>query len=223
VRAFALIHRPSDLAAVRAATKLGETTAVAALPALASASQLLGRARALEAVRAIRLWDDALDATDYLGVAIALAGVVRTLAPDPASLASTVIFCGEGGRGVVGPALAERLQLPHLGGVLGVSAVDDRLIVRRRDGAVVRLYAGSAPAVLCVVDPGPAGDEPSAPDDSEQWTLERCGLTPAEVSYRRRFRPRASAGPAAAPRKFADAHALAARLRGDGFVGHGEG
>ncbi|HZS37549.1 MAG TPA: hypothetical protein VFF06_12020 [Polyangia bacterium] len=233
MRGLALIRRPADLVAVRASVALGETSALAVLPAGDAADELLGQACAAGAVRAVRLWDDALESTDYLGVAIALAAATRALAGDLAS-PPAVVWCGERGRGAVGPALAERLQLPHLGAVLGASSVEgseDRLVVRRRSGTVVRLYAGSAPAVLCVAEArvsverpekDPAREPAEKPArEIEVWNLERAGLNPAELSYRRRFRPYPEGGPTRAPLKFADARELAARLRADGLIGGG--
>jgi hypothetical protein len=215
-RVFALVSRAEDGCVVRAAAMLGATTVVSIAPPDRDA--VLRGARAVGASRVVRLWDPALEATDYLGVAYALAATVRALAGDLAA-EPTVILCGGRGRGAVGPAVAERLSLPHLGEVVSATAVEGRVVVKRRDAGVVRLYSGVPPMVLCV-----AGVERLASVDGDgvdEWTLAQSGLTPTELSYRRRFKPHAAPGPHAAPRRFADARALAERLRADGLLVHG--
>jgi electron transfer flavoprotein alpha/beta subunit len=223
VRAVALVHQPEDLALVRLATGLGETLVVSVAAPSEAIEQLLQQARTAGAVRTVRLWDDAMQATDYLGVAFTLAATVRAVLGDLAAR-PTVVLCGDGGRGAVGPAVAERLGLPHLGEVVGASMMDDRVVARRRSGTVVRLYAGKPPSVLCVAaaptesPAAEAGGWTSAVGETEVWTLGQAGLTGAELSYRKRFKPHPSLGPVGAPRLFADVAQLAARLQADGLL-----
>jgi electron transfer flavoprotein alpha/beta subunit len=219
MRAIALVHRAADRAAVRVALTLGETTLVAVAPPSAECETLLAAGRAQGAVRAIRLWDPSLESTDYLGTALTLASTVKALGEltAAASAVPTVIVCGDRGDGAVGPAVAERLSLPHLGRVLGATVDNGKVIARRRTSTGVRLYAGTPPVVLCVVDDaGPPLEKGSGAIDV--WSLADAGLTQAELSYRRRFLPQQGNGPEGRPRLFADAAALAARLRADGVV-----
>jgi len=226
MRTVVLLHAVEDLAALRLGATLAETTVVAVAPAGDAAEALLSRARDDGAARTVRLWDESLAATDYLGVAYALSAMVRTAVGDLAAQ-PTVILCGDRGRGAVGAAVAERLQVPHLSDVIGAQLVDGRVVARRRAGAVVRLYAARPPVVLCVSATAGALPKPeaagwtAAAGSTEDWTLEKVGLTPAELSYRKRFRPHPSPGPNATPRVFADVPSLLERLRSDGLLGSG--
>jgi len=234
-RAIALVRNAADLVAARVAVGLGDTTVIALAPDSPAIEELLGETRTLGATRCVRLWDEALASTDYLGVAIALAGTIRSVCGELASTA-TVIVCGDQGRGAVGPALAERLGLPHLGAVIGAELVDGRLVARRREGEVVRLYAAKPPVVVhvsAVVAPSKeaasaaeAAGWTEAVTTTEVWDLAKAGVPAHELAYRRRYRtehPTTEGGapaPAARPRLFSSAAALAARLRDDGLCGN---
>jgi electron transfer flavoprotein alpha/beta subunit len=214
MRTVALVDAP-DAAVVRAALALGETLVATIAPDGSEAAALVARARAAGAVRAVRLWDEALAAADYLGLATALAATARTLAGE---LGDTVILCGDRGRGAIGPAVAERLALPHLGRVIAVELDGARLVVRRLAAARAQRFAATPPVVLCMavaVDER-ALEGPEAAVDA--WTLGDVGLTPAEVAYRRRFRPELAAGPTHAPLRFDSPAALVERLRADGLL-----
>jgi electron transfer flavoprotein alpha/beta subunit len=230
MRVIALVHRPEDLAAVRIAIPLGETTVLAAAKEGEATESLLENARLAGAIRTIRLWDPSLEFIDYFGMACALAAAVRTLAattPDEAP----VIVCGDSGRGAVGPALAERLSVPHLSSVIAARKMDDRVVASRHTGSLVRLYAAQPPLLLCAAaapglsDPESAGWT-AATASTEGWSLANVGLTATELSYRRRYRPRplsgSTAGPLSTPHRFADIASLLARLRQDGLVPGGE-
>jgi electron transfer flavoprotein beta subunit len=219
MRVFALARSSADAAVVHAAVALGETTVVMAAPDEADAHALLGAALADGAQQAIRLWDAALDATDYLGVAYTLAAAVRAAAGELASRA-TVLLCGDGGACGVAAAVAERLGLPHLAQVLSVEERDGKLLARRAVGGRLRLYAAEPPALVCLAGgaalPLPAA---SAPTEAVQsWTLSKIGLSPEELGYRRRFRPQPAPGPSPRALEFNDARALAERLRADGLL-----
>jgi electron transfer flavoprotein beta subunit len=211
MRTVALLRRASDLAAARLAVRLGDAVALAVAPEGDEVQKLLAGSGAR---RALRLWDEALEGVDYLGVALALAGAVRALGD------VNVVVCGDAGTGAVGPALAERLGWPHLGRVLDAWVETDKLFARRRATTGLRKLAAAPPAVLCVADDGPA--EPSgeiAPSTTiENWTLADAKLTAAELSYRRSFRPQPGEGPKRAPLRFADVASLYQRLRDDGLV-----
>jgi electron transfer flavoprotein beta subunit len=207
MRTVALLRRASDLAAARLAVRLGDAVALAVAPEGDEVQKLLAGSGAR---RALRLWDEALEGADYLGVALALAGAVRALGD------VSVVVCGDAGTGAVGPALAERLGWPHLGRVLDSWVEDDKLFARRRATTGLRKLAAVPPAVLCIADEAPV--EPSGEVAVEPWTLADAKLTAAELSYRRSFRPQPAEGPKRAPLRFGDAVSLYQRLRDDGLV-----
>ena len=218
VRVAALVHRADDLSTVRLGVQLGETTAIALAPPGDVSEEVMRASRAVGAARTVRVWDDAIVSTDYLGIAFTLAATVRTLMGD-LTQGQAVILCGDGGLGAVGPALAERLGVPHLGHVFAVGRGEGRVIVRRGAGAEMRAYAGTPPVVLCVTPDGKPTPADGGTGTTEVWTLEQAGIAAAEVAYRKRFRARPEPGPTAKPRVFDDARALAARLLADGLVG----
>ena len=219
-RAIALVHRADELPLVKLGTTLGETTVLCVAPPGEQIESVLAEARKLGAARTVRLWDDVVESTDYLGLGYTLAAMVKTVLGGDMTADPAVILCGDAGRAAVGPALAERLGIPHLGDVVGASMMEARVVARRRSGAVVRLYASRPPVVLCVssYDP-PAGDKPQ-PDKgtTEAWALGQAGLTAAELAYRKRFKPQPSEGPAQAAKVFADVAQLVERLRADGVL-----
>jgi electron transfer flavoprotein alpha/beta subunit len=223
-RAIALIHRSSELPLVRLGVSLGETIAIAVAPPGEAIESVLVEARKAGAARTVRLWDDAVDSTDYLGVAYTLAAAVRTVLGGDLTANPAVILCGDEGRAAVGPAVAERLAVPHLGDVLGASMMDARVVARRRSGSLIRLYAARPPVVLCVsvadATTANAGAPPAgAAGSTEEWTLTQAGLTGAELAYRKRFRPQPSPGPTPSARVFSDVAELIERLRADGVLG----
>jgi electron transfer flavoprotein alpha subunit len=204
MRVLALTRRGG---AVPTAIALGETTAVALVPP--EEEGVLAAARAAGAIRAVALWAPELADTDYLGLAQVLAAVARHLGFD-------LIVAGEGARGAVGPAVAERLALPHLSGVADAVLDEGQTIVRRRAGERIWRYRATPPALLCVSGP-PLPPESGA--SVERIDLATVGIVPAELAWRKRFRPRPAPGPESQPRRFPDAATLAARLIADGLVG----
>ena len=225
-RAIVLVRRAADVALVRAATALGETIAIA-VGAEGETLPVLAAARAAGAGRALRLWDPGLETTDYLGVAYTLAAAVKTIG-DPTAT-PTVILAGDRGRGVVGPAVAERLGVPLLGQVLTVALDDGKLVAKRRGREVVRSYAAALPALACVIvdgataAPGSAADAAATSDGIESWTLSNVGLSAAELSYRKHFATRPAVGPMRVPRRFDDVGALVKQLRAEGLLRGGKG
>jgi len=101
----------------------GRVTAVTA--GAGKAVDALRRAIAMGADRAIMVDDAALIGADGVGIASALAAVLRA---EPADL----VLCGKASldheAGVVGPALAELLDVPHLSGVVRLE-VDGKAVV----------------------------------------------------------------------------------------------
>src|SRR5438309_2048621 len=130
MKVAALLDR-ADEGPLRCALRLGCTVAVRIGPP--EEDELLVRALRAGAARAVRLWDPVLQEVDYLGLAQVLARLLQRLD-------CSLIVAGDDGRGAVGPALAERLSLPHLCAVLDAEVVkaeesEERLLlVRRRTG-----------------------------------------------------------------------------------------
>jgi electron transfer flavoprotein alpha/beta subunit len=168
-----------DDAALRLGLALGPVTALRAGPPEDDA--LLQRALRAGATRAVRLWDPVLAETDYLGLATALAAAAR-------SLGRRLVIAGDGAEGAVGPALADRLDLPHLSGVLGAAwhtpeggaEGDRRLEVERRTTAGRQRLRGPAEAVLCVA----AGAAPAGIADgaAEATAGAAAGAAPAGIA-----------------------------------------
>jgi electron transfer flavoprotein alpha/beta subunit len=236
-RVFALVDGPGDLDVVRHAVALGDTTVVTAAEG-PLAEAVLADALALGARAAVRVWDEVLARADFLGVAQALAATVRQHMgePSPAAPAPTetaapgatatptaavIVIAGDRGRAAVGPAVAERLSLPHLGQVMRISLRDGRVVVRRRAGGIVHLFAARPPILLCTV--GSPTDAPPAPAASapaaiQSLTLADVGLSATELSHRRRFRPQPGAAPEARPRVVPSIETLVARLDDEGLL-----
>src|SRR5256885_2134004 len=84
----------------------------------------------------------------------------------------------------------------------------------RGEGA---LCAPPRALVGVIVDPTAAFAVGDA-GEIESWALTKVGLSGAELSYRKHFRPQPIKGPIPTPRQFGDAAALAKRLRADGLV-----
>jgi electron transfer flavoprotein beta subunit len=97
--------------------------------------------------RATRIDDRGVRRIDYLATA-------RVLSLALARPAASLILCGadsgDGHGGAVGPALAQWLELPHLGGVVDARPSGDRLEVVRRQGGELHRYQVPLPVVLCV-------------------------------------------------------------------------
>ena len=156
---------------MRAATALGETTAIA-VGAEADVAPVLAAAGAAGARRLVQLWVPGLATTDYWR-RLPLAAALRTLA-DPTTT-PTVILAGDCGRGVVGPAVAERLGVPLLGQVLSVALDDGKLVAKRRGREVVRSYAAALPALACLIVDGDGGGDAAAKGERAARLPSRSG------------------------------------------------
>jgi electron transfer flavoprotein alpha/beta subunit len=218
---IALLEDERDLALLPIASALGETTAltVAAQGGRARAEATLARAMHAGAKAAVILVDPILENVDYLAIAHVLACAVRHLC-DAKPDAPIVLFAGDRGRGAVGPAVAERLSMPHLGAVVGVEARDASLRVTRRHGPTLRSYSGAPPVLLaCALPtaaaPSPAVDAPAAAILS--LDLATLKITTPELQYRRHFRPAAGVGPSPRPHVVSNVEMLSQRLVRDGL------
>lgn len=220
MRVAALLSTRHD-AALRLALRLGEVIALRAGPR--EEEPLLRGALALGAARAVRLWHPVLGATDYLGLAIALAAAA-------AHLDCRLLLAGDHGSGAVGPAVAERLGLPHLCGVIGAAweeggqGNDARLLVERRTTWGRQRLRGPAEAVLCVAAGPPAQvGRGAAGAPIEVLALEDVGLGQVDLDHRRHLLPEpgAAAVMRPTPRLFPGVDALLTRLRQDGVLPQG--
>jgi len=115
-----------------------------------------GPARAVEALRAglamgadqaVHIQDPALDLTDHLRVARALAAAIGPLGPD-------LVLCGklatDDNASVVGPALAEYLGLPQATAVTTLELGEGRATAHRELEGAVEILELSLPAVVTV-------------------------------------------------------------------------
>ncbi len=194
---------------------LGQVSAVALVPEDQEAA--LGAARAAGALRAVAVWDEALRETDYYGAAQALACVARRLSAE-------VVVCDDSHGGLLAPALADRLGVPHLCGVVAAELRDGKVVASRPAGGRLLLMAASPPLVLGVVTAAaaPAAGRGEASGEVDRLGLARIGVAPAELRWRRRFAPSRleAAEPPQPPRplRFPDARSLVERLRAEGLL-----
>lgn len=125
----------------------GTVTLVSAGPE--RAKEALRTGLAMGADEAILVTDSALDGVDHLGLARVLAAVIKTLSPD-------VILCGklstDDNVAVVGPALAEYLDLPQATAIarLDADATGSGAEVHREVEGGVEVLQVAFPAVLTV-------------------------------------------------------------------------
>ncbi len=237
LRVAVLLDREDDTAlsvALALSRSVGaELVAIRAGGDVAAADEAaLSRALLLGAGRAVRLADAILVQLDYLGLATALACTLRTLE-------CRLIVAGDRGQGAVGPAVAERLDLPHLCGVMSArllpaEAPENPLWVERRLTDQVQHLSGPAQAVLCVTQrsllAAPPKTDPSSEGQGQgqaqgqgtllTWKLDDVGLSAAVLVHRRRLRVAEGVEPVSHPRPrcFDSAAALVARLRQDGLL-----
>ena len=218
-----LCKRTADVALVRAAAPLGGEIVAVAVGAEGEVLSVLAGARTAGATRLVRLWDPGLETTDYLGVAYTLAAAIRAIG-DPTS-SPTVIVAGDRGRGVVGPAVAERLGMPLLGQVVSLALDGDKLVAKRRGRDVVRSYAAALPALVCMLADSDAStshlDMASASDagDVEQLDAVEGRAERGRAELSQAFRDQGSQGADAEAAQVRRRGALAAQLRAEGLVG----
>jgi electron transfer flavoprotein alpha subunit len=218
----ALLEDERDLRLLPIASALGDTTVltVAAPGGRARAEATLAHAMHAGAQAAVILVDPILENVDYLAVAHVLACAVRHIC-DSKPDASLVLFAGDRGRGAVGPAVAERLSMPHLGAVVAVEARDASLCVTRRHGATLRSYSGTPPVLLAcalpAIAPNSLVDSPATTATMLSLDLETLKITTPELQYRRHFRPAAGVGPSPRPHLVSNVEMLSERLMRDGL------
>ncbi|MGE0478925.1 MAG: electron transfer flavoprotein subunit beta [Phycisphaerae bacterium] len=149
-----LVVNPFDEFAIELAVRLRESrsdvagiTAVAAGPP--SAAEALRTALAIGADDAIHLQDAAFEKLDELQVASVIAAAVGSVGYDLVLAGKQEIDLDSG---QIGPALAEFLDLPHVGAVttLDVAADGKSLTARRRVEGAEEVAKSSLPCVLTI-------------------------------------------------------------------------
>jgi len=129
---FVQVLNPADACAVEASVRLrdqvGGTIMVLTLGPK-DAEGALRAALAIGANSALRLWDSKAEAWGPFTVATALAGYLRSETPSP-----DLVLCGDSSSdwssGIVGPALAEQLDLPQVTSVTQLSLREENEILR---------------------------------------------------------------------------------------------
>ncbi len=206
----------------------GELIVVAAGPP-ESEEPILRQLLAAGAKRALRVWDPALAAVDYHGVARVLAAAVKRYGFD-------LVLAGDRSddeaQGAVGPAVAEALGVPHLTAALDLRIEDGAAHVTRRDAGAVRtlkLPLPAAVAISCFPPRDAAAAGPPAADlrgesprgggktpEIEVFDLAALGIRAPELRHRDRCLGRAV--PVRVSRNATivdDADELVSRLRAD--------
>ena len=126
----------------------GEAEVVVATVGPDRVTQALRTALGMGADRAIHVWDDALAATDPLGLAKSLAAVVKQESPD-------LVFCGlmadDDNYSLVGPMLAELSGLPYTTGVTKAEHQNGELVVERElEGGALEVRSIPKPCLLSI-------------------------------------------------------------------------
>ena len=213
-----------EAAALRAAATLRAARPGATLAALAVGPERENEALTVAAAlgaRTYRLWDAALEGTDYDAYARAIAATCKMIGYD-------LVIAGERsadeGLGVIGPATAEHLGIPHVTAALDLGwHRTGRLMVRRREGRRVRTL-GAVPPLLVTVGVGFCGAAAPAHMSSipplELVDLRRAGLVPEELKHRKQYAGEEAqvAKPVPRAETAADAGGLLARLKSDGLL-----
>ncbi len=110
--------------------------------------QSLRTALGMGADRAIHVKDEAADETDALGVSKILAAVAKQESPD-------LVFCGlmadDSNFGLVGPMLAQLLDIPHATGIVSAEGLNGSITVERElDGGALEVVGVPLPGLLTV-------------------------------------------------------------------------
>ncbi len=151
------------------------------------AKEALRTGLAMGADEAILIWDPALEGADHLSIAQVLAAAIRTLPHD-------VVICGklstDDNAGIVGPALAEFLDLPQATAIarLEVDTTGSTAIVHREVEGGIEVLEVSLPALLTVERNLNEPRYPSLPGimkakrkEIKVMTLQALGVDPAEI------------------------------------------
>lgn len=148
---FVQVLNPADACAVEAAVRLKERLGGTVLTLTLGPRDAEGALRAALAIgadQAVRLWNASADDWGPFTVAAALAGAIKREFPLP-----DLVLCGDSASdwssGIVGPALAEMLDLPQITGVAQLS-------IQPAEPGAFPLFAESGDG-----DEGPSGFSPT--------------------------------------------------------------
>lgn len=163
----------------------GTVTLIGAQPE--RAKEALRTGLAMGADEALLIWDPALQGADHLSIARVLAAAIRTLPHD-------VVICGklstDDNAGIVGPALAEYLDLPQATAIarLEVDSSGSIAMVHREVEGGVEVLEVRLPAVLTVERNLNEPRYPSLPGimkakrkEIKILSLSALGLDPAQI------------------------------------------
>lgn len=196
----------------------GHVTAVAVGPAKLE-KRALDMALRAGCDRAIEVLYPGVDAVDYLGVARVLAAVARRETFD-------VVIIGNRSQdelvGAVGPAVAELLDVPHLGSVVDVSVSGDRITAIQRAGGKLHEFSCRPPLVACVEAFSrslPAAARPADRAEIAEIELGALDIRATELSVRTDFAGSARSSRVRAATIVSGAAELMRRLAGDNRLG----
>lgn len=139
---------------------------------------------------AVRAHDGVLDRADYLATAQVLAATATRVGFD-------LIICGDRSQdelhGATGPAVAELLDLPHVGNVVETRGDGGAVVLTQRAAGNLHKLRCPLPCLLCVAaytktasDDGPSTPSPRG-GNIEQLYLADLGIDARELSHRRQF------------------------------------
>lgn len=207
---------PGDRAALGAAAQLAaqcscEVIAIAAGPAVVDPllrSTLHGGAR-----RALRVWSSDVNRDDHWAVSRLLASALRHTGCEVAFAADR---SANWGSGMMGPAVAHELKIPHISGACAVERRDGKLWVRRRYGERHGAATISLPALITFFADRAAAASSlgySVALDADAQDVELLDLTERNPTGRAKLVARPlHEMTASAHQPLADAAALCARL-----------
>ncbi len=165
--------------------------------------------------RAIRVFDPMLDQVDYHSVAMVLAKTVSRAGFD-------LVLVGDSSEeemhGVIGPAVAEWLRIPHVSGVHEVRVTEDgqAILATRRDSGV-RTLRLPVPALLTILScPNievAVNRNTGAPTETVE--LATLGVSAAELKHREPCKGHTEAAPTRPGAIMLDPGELVLRLRRD--------
>jgi electron transfer flavoprotein beta subunit len=163
---------PCEAAALTAGLAVRDATAGTCTALCAgdrSHDRALEVALAAGADRGVRVFDQALAQSGYLELARVLAAAAEHLGFD-------LVLCGERsgghGRGLVGPAVAEQLDLPHLVGARQIGLAGEEIVCHWRGAGLAWTVRCRLPTVLCVGE------------GEDGWPAFRAGLSGSEIGDR---------------------------------------
>jgi electron transfer flavoprotein beta subunit len=175
-------ERAALAAALVLRSELGATVTAIAMGPPTREDRVLAMSLRAGCDHAVRVYDGHLAEVDYLGVAQILAAAVAKTGFD-------LILCGDRSQdqrqGATGPAVAQLLDIPHLGRLVDLRADGDRIVCTRRAAGALHELSCGLPALLCVAS-FPADRRPADGDDSgsRDGVIEELSLDALDIDGR---------------------------------------